>query len=132
MRTLMLAVCLVIGCDIEPCDPGQTKIMNASCIPDVPPPPANDGGSSNGEAGGRNSGGQGGSDCAQSAQFGDPCSDDSECLCATDYCAMEPGAATGSCTRSGCLDDPSVCPMDYECVDLSASDPSLPSICVPG
>jgi hypothetical protein len=131
MRTFLLALCFATGCDIEPCDPGQTKVWGASCFPDMPPPPPGGGGAPNGEAGGANVAGEGGADCSPSSQFGDACADSSECLCATDYCAIQPGADTGSCTRSGCVEDPSVCPSDFECVDLSALDPSLPSICVP-
>lgn len=134
MRTCLLALFFVTGCEIEPCDPGQTKVWNASCFPDMPP--SGSGGSpssggSNGEPGGDANAGAGASNCSPSSQFGDACTVDADCLCPTNYCALPPGQATGSCTHTGCLEDSSVCPADFQCMDLSTFDPSLPSICVP-
>ncbi len=55
-----------------------------------------------------------------------------ECGGDADYCAIEPGKPAGICTRTGCKEDPSVCPEGWDCTDLSVFLPSLPSICVPG
>jgi hypothetical protein len=58
MRALILAVLCVTACEIEPCDPGQKKIMNASCVPDTPPPDGGGGASTGGSStGGSSTGG---------------------------------------------------------------------------
>lgn len=61
--------------------------------------------------------------------FGAPCSADADCTCRAGYCAKMPGEAQGTCTVSGCKEEPSVCPSGYSCLDLSLFAPSLPSIC---
>jgi hypothetical protein len=127
----MLVSFFLAGCHIDPCDPGQVKVQGASCVPAVPPPGSGDGGPS-GEAGedpkaSRNAA----TNCSLSSQFGDACADSTDCRCLTNHCAILPGEATGSCTRTGCIEDPSVCPAGFQCVDLSSSDPNLPSICLP-
>jgi hypothetical protein len=125
----MVALLFVVGCEIEPCDPGQEH-RNGLCIPQMAPP--NSGGSSGGGGSGNGLAGAGGAgDCSPSSEFGDACSSTAECLCPTNYCALAPGQATGSCTHTGCIEDPSVCPSGFQCQDLSIFDPSLPSICVP-
>jgi hypothetical protein len=125
---ISLALLLVSGCEIEPCDPGQEH-QNGLCFPQMAPP--NSGGASNGGASNGLSGAGGAEDCSPSSEFGDACATTAECLCPTNYCALPPGQAMGMCTHTGCLEDPSVCPSDFQCQDLSVFDPSLPSICVP-
>jgi hypothetical protein len=63
--------------------------------------------------------------------YGDPCTEHAACPCPTNWCAVMPGASTGVCTHTGCLDDPGLCPADWSCLDLSVFQPDLPSICVP-
>ena len=55
----------------------------------------------------------------------------SECDCTAPYCSISPGESEGICTRTGCVEDPAVCPAGYMCMDLSVFDPELPSLCVP-
>jgi hypothetical protein len=60
MRTFMVALFVVAGCEIEPCDPNQTKVWNASCFPNMPPPGSGGSpstGGSTGEAGDTNTAG---------------------------------------------------------------------------
>lgn len=63
------------------------------------------------------------------AHFGDTCTDDTGCEAPTSFCVKLPGAASGYCTATGCLEDASVCPADWVCTDLSSYGPGLPSIC---
>jgi hypothetical protein len=66
------------------------------------------------------------------AAFGRPCSDAQthrDCGCGADYCAIQPGQSSGYCTATGCTQDPTVCPANWGCFDLSGFDPSAPSIC---
>jgi hypothetical protein len=65
--------------------------------------------------------------------FGAICYDaenSSDCPCAADYCAIMPGQTSGYCTRSGCKDDPSVCPAEWSCFDVSAFQAGAPAICL--
>jgi hypothetical protein len=52
------------------------------------------------------------------------------CNCAADYCALMPGQTEGYCTRTGCKEDPSVCPADWSCLDLSQFLAGQPAICI--
>jgi hypothetical protein len=64
--------------------------------------------------------------------FGAPCKDGanhSDCPCAADYCAVQPGQTTGYCTKTGCVEDPNICPSGYTCFDLSKFAPDLPAFC---
>lgn len=61
--------------------------------------------------------------------FGDPCTADPDCGAPATYCAKEPGAATGYCTRTGCLTDATICPAGWTCLDLGVFAPGLPAIC---
>lgn len=66
--------------------------------------------------------------------LGAPCTDGtthSDCGCDATYCAVQPGTTEGMCTRTGCTEDPSLCPEGYGCLDLSAFQPGLPSLCQP-
>ncbi|HEY6878795.1 MAG TPA: hypothetical protein VI299_12285, partial [Polyangiales bacterium] len=61
--------------------------------------------------------------------FGATCKVDADCPCAANYCALMPGQKTGTCTKTGCKDDPSLCPSGYRCFDLSVFAANLPAIC---
>jgi hypothetical protein len=61
--------------------------------------------------------------------FGASCAADADCTCAADYCARMPGQTQGTCTVTGCTEDPALCPDGFSCFDLSAFSPELPSIC---
>ena len=62
--------------------------------------------------------------------FDAPCIDNAGCMTPTDYCLVRPGQPAGYCTRKGCKDDPSVCPVDWSCFDLSRFQPDAPAVCV--
>ena len=66
---------------------------------------------------------------AGSSSFGDTCSGDADCHCPTDYCAILPGSTSGTCTRTGCDANPSICPASWTCLDLSQFQAGLPHIC---
>jgi hypothetical protein len=64
--------------------------------------------------------------------FGAACKDaaaSSDCTCKANYCALMPGQTQGTCTVSGCKQNPSLCPTGFSCFDLSVFSPDLPSIC---
>jgi hypothetical protein len=61
--------------------------------------------------------------------FGATCSLDTDCTCAADYCALQPGSSQGYCTKTGCKEDASICAEGWGCTDLSIFAPGLPSIC---
>jgi hypothetical protein len=66
-------------------------------------------------------------------EFGTPCEDDtdhSDCSCPAPYCAIQPGNDQGVCTRTGCVEEPEICPNGFRCTDLSVFAPGLPSLCV--
>jgi hypothetical protein len=83
-------------------------------------------------------GGEGGGDAAgaagtmacEASTFAQACLTAEDCECDADFCAGYPGEE-GICTRTGCGDDPSVCPSDWNCMDLSPFGPDLPTICTP-
>jgi hypothetical protein len=67
--------------------------------------------------------------------FGATCKDgaaSSDCTCKASYCALMPGQTQGTCTVTGCKENPSLCPAGFSCLDLSAFSPGLPSICTKG
>ena len=108
---------LLSGCSDE-CDPGW-EIKNHECVRVAA---ADAGGDAAGD------GGDAASQCTMS-QLGVTCWQTEECTCDTDLCAAQPGMQ-GFCTRTGCLQDATVCPSGWTCMDLSSMDPSWPSICV--
>ncbi len=136
MRTAGLCLFL-LGCSVEPCQPGQHTGTLGFCEPDpvVAAGGGEGGAASSDDVGGASSGGAAGApepvDCQAPSEFGDECADSSECQCDVDYCAVQPGATSGICTKTGCAEDPSICPADWQCLDLSVFDPTLPSICTP-
>ena len=85
--------------------------------------------------GGDTGGGDAGDGGMCTGDFGAACTDDTthaECDCPdSPFCAIQPGMTEGVCTATGCADDedPSVCPMDWTCLDLRMF--MSPSICVP-
>jgi len=67
--------------------------------------------------------------CPDSSTFGTTCTEDSMCACeAASFCAIMPGQPEGFCTANECAGDPSVCPADWSCFDLSAV--GGPSFCL--
>lgn len=71
--------------------------------------------------------------CNADVELGATCSDaitHSECGCDADYCAIVPGDEQGYCTRTGCLDDPSVCPEGWSCFDVSVFEEGAPAVCL--
>ena len=63
------------------------------------------------------------------SDFGASCQTDANCSGAADYCAKMPGQSSGTCTVTGCKEQPSRCPSGYGCFDLSQFAAGLPSIC---
>jgi hypothetical protein len=64
--------------------------------------------------------------------FGTVCRDGTDhvdCCDPAPYCAVQPAQSEGYCTLTGCLDDASICPSDWGCMDLSVFAEGLPAIC---
>ena len=135
MRTFACLL-LLVGCSVDPCQPGQTENELGFCVPVMEGAGAQAGAPAGDAAGApedMSAAGQGGAApaCEMPSDFGDECVESSECHCEVDYCALQPGQTSGICTRTGCLEDESICPEGWMCLDLSAFSPELPSICVP-
>lgn len=91
-----------------------------------------------GSGGAAAAGGQAGSSGATIAQAGSAgrtavtldkrCAGHTDCGADAPFCAAPPGKP-GACTIVGCLGNAGICPEGWGCVDLSAFDPTLPSIC---
>lgn len=62
-------------------------------------------------------------------EFGAFCVEDANCESPVDTCFRPPGQTSGYCSASGCDIDPSICPENWSCLDLSIFNPSLPHIC---
>ena len=126
LASSLLALTLAAtACDSSDCDPGQTY-RDGLCYPDPDAGPAEgsaDAGSPDAAA----------ADAAVDAfaHYGDACEETAGCEAPSNYCAMQPGEAVGYCTHTGCVEDETVCPGDWSCLDLSVFDPTLPSICTP-
>jgi len=101
------------GCG-EKCDPGY-HLEHDLCYVDA-------------ESGNAGAAGAPSCDDPSITTFGAVCHSTADCTCDSDLCAASPGQA-GTCTRTGCDKDPSVCPSDYSCMDLSSYVPGL-HICV--
>lgn len=143
---VLSALTASVACaDDAECSEGQT-LTDGACVPSgaagTGASSATGGsagmGGSGGIAGSAGIAGSSGSSSGGSAgactdfDFGQACSDSqthSDCGCAADYCAVQPGHTSGFCTATGCKEDPSVCKAGWTCLDLSAFDPTLPSIC---
>jgi hypothetical protein len=59
--------------------------------------------------------------------FGYACNAATDCPCGLDFCVIFGGQTY--CTKTGCQDDPSVCPQGYTCVDFGAYSPGLGPTC---
>jgi hypothetical protein len=122
-------VCLGTGCledNKDACGKGQ-KFENKSC---VPAPSAGDGDGDGDADAGTDASTDSGPVCHPSADlFGSECTSDDECSTDAPYCAIQPTATKGYCTAIGCLDDPCVCPDQWECFDLSIFREDLPAMC---
>jgi len=131
-RIAALSWLFFFGCSVaEPCDPGQQVNEIGFCAVPVAAGGAAAGGSSAAGEAGDSAGAADAPVCEDPAKFGDECTQSTECHCVVDYCALQPGMPTGICTRTGCLEDPSICPETWQCLDLSTFGPGLPSLCVP-
>lgn len=136
-KAMLLLAMLLANCSVEPCDSNQVTDAFSFC---VAAPVAGAGGSLGGamsadsggaeDAGGAGQPGDAGV-CDAPSAFSDVCTNNDDCRCDVNYCAVQPGSAVGMCTRTGCVEDPSVCPESWSCFDLKIFDPKLPSICVP-
>jgi len=134
MKTIwmvLLTCAAAAGCDLDdPCDKGQRYAgglcyvvgADAAPVPDAEPRPDTDPGTEAGDAGGE--------DAQPFAHYGDLCTADADCTPPTDICAILPGEAEGYCTRTGCVEEPSICPEGWSCLDLSQIDPTYPSVCI--
>jgi hypothetical protein len=107
----------LFACDpTQPCDDGQS-FLNGLCYAGATP----DAGSP-ADAGSLADAGA----CTANA-FGSACAVNTDCGCGLDYCRSYSGVSY--CTMTGCKASPSICPAGWSCTDLSAYNPSLPSIC---
>jgi hypothetical protein len=132
MNARLGIVLAVLGCSVEPCPDGQRKDDTGFCVVEAGSEPGGEGGAAGAEPATGGVVGEGGAGtCENPSAFEDPCMTSADCRCEVNYCALQPGASEGICTRTGCVEDPSVCPSNLICFDLSVFDSSLPSICVP-
>ena len=118
-----LGLATLEGCG-ERCGPGY-HLDRHLCYLD--PEPAD----SAGMAGTPGSAGEADAAACEPLTFASDCLVSDDCTCDADFCAAAPGQ-TGFCTRTGCDEDPSVCPDGYSCMDLSGFGAGLPHICVLG
>ena len=56
---------------------------------------------------------------AGSSGFGQACTDSTQCVSPTYYCAIQPPNTTGFCSAFGCDTDPCLCPTSWTCMDLT-------------
>ena len=143
--SLSLLAATLPGCaDTAECSPDQ-RLENGYCVDVEEQGTGGTAGSGGSNAGGRADAaapdaapdgatpdGTAGECSGNAVDFGTPCTDDvnhSECGCPADFCAIDPSSGDGYCTVRGCVDDPSVCPEGWGCLDLSRFQPGLPSIC---
>jgi hypothetical protein len=117
----LLSLLPAIGCGGEQCDPDQ-ELNNHMCKA------ASTGGTGASADSGGSAGDSGGASAGTS--LGALCASDSECTGDTNYCATPP-TTPRFCTRTGCKEDPSVCPAGWTCMDLSIFLATLPAICEP-
>lgn len=124
----IVAACEKPGSDL--CDPGQVLDPKTGyCFAAPKADAGSDGATPQASEGGMSEASDGASCSAGTSQFGDPCMSTTDCHCPTDYCAQMPGAASGTCTRTGCDVDPAICPSGFTCLDLSQFAAGLPHIC---
>ena len=115
MKGILLLAALAMGilaaCDPSThCDPGQIFRDNA-CY-DPPPAPV-----IQPDASAASDAESGALTCAPYEGFGESCTANSQCRCGLDSC----NTFTGNyCTHTGCLQDPSICPTTWTCLDLTA------------
>lgn len=119
----LAACCAALGCHDE-CAAGYA-LENHLCF--APQGGAEAGAPGGGGAAGRGAGEEAGASGCEPT-FGAECLTSAECSCDATFCAGYPGEV-GVCTRTGCVEDSSVCPSDWGCMDLAAF--GLPSICTP-
>jgi hypothetical protein len=131
---VLLCLMPTLGCGDEKCDPDQMLVNHMCKARPTPGPDALTGVSDAavGDAGVVGDVGVvGEAGTIAGAPFGALCADNAECTVTTDYCATPPAPQARFCTRAGCLQDASICPVGWTCKDLSFYDRSLPSICQP-
>lgn len=132
VRSRLVLACLALltttiasACIDEPCDPGQVE-LRGNCF-DVEMP--------EGDAGPQDASADRTCDPDDPySGFGWTCVDGethSDCPCAASICAIAPGNEMGRCSQIRCLDDPDVCPSDWDCIDISAFEPEAGSLCLP-
>jgi len=112
------------GCsDFASCDPGE-RLTQGLCLPQSSPP--------TGDAGALDAAVASacGPDAATGGEFGRTCTRQSDCACPAPICAVQPGATSGYCTQIDCDEDSTICPAGFQCIDLSALDPSYPFTCL--
>ena len=124
---------LLLGCSVDPCLSNQRTDDLGFCVVAAAAGSGGSGGMVLPGSGGAGDAGEAGSAsaCVDPSELGDTCTSAADCHCDVNYCGIQPGETSGACTRTGCVEDPSVCPEDWSCMDLKVFNPSLPSICVP-
>jgi hypothetical protein len=135
-RVLLLPAALLLAslsaCDpSDACDPGYTEI-HGTCYPNPQSMPANDGGNDPDNGLDTDAGDDVTADAGPAGDpyegFGDACEDQSDCpdtlTCGAPQLAL--------CTQVNCLEDPSICPPDWTCLDTTgiSPDPSVTSVCL--
>ena len=131
MRSAWLIGCfaslMTIACeDDDPCDPGQVY-QDGVCLG-----AQYTSSGTSGAAGASGDASTAGSAGAPSVgEFGTVCTDAEGCAEPAPYCAIQLGQTEGFCTMTGCIEQPTVCPGGWDCVDLSVFREDLPAICYP-
>lgn len=119
--TLLIAGFVVSGCE-DDCGPGYERFDHLCRVVTEE--------GSGGEGGSDELAGAAGTAACEVSTFAQTCLTAEDCQCDADFCAGYPGEE-GICTRTGCGEDPNVCPEDWNCMDLSPFGPDLPTICTP-
>lgn len=121
LATILTLLAACTQSEADACGKG-TEYRDGACHPIS----GSAGTSSTPSAGGSGEGGQGDS---IDPSFGQPCTTSDECSGATNYCTPMSPVDTTYCTVSGCDVDPTICPADWTCFDVSKFVPGEPFIC---
>lgn len=124
LKFVLVAAFATAGCaNTATCDDDE-RFTNGMCLPKPAAPPPSDAAADAPEPAVCTP------DAALTGEFGRKCTHHTECGCPAPICAVQPGQTEGFCTQV-CPNDPSVCPSNFRCIDLSAIDPSYPKTCLP-
>lgn len=120
-RFLVVLGLALVGCEIDdPCDANQRE-EHGVCMSTL-----SDAGADGSPDGGDGDAGDAGCLDDPHAYFDDPCTrhdSPTDCPCSAYICVAEQMDQEGYCSRLGCLDDETICPSGWDCLDVEAFDP---------